>query len=172
MFINYIKELSLKKILNSTLQQVKDAPIVNSVKKVGLLLDDSYPFKKEELINELINNGFKRDNIKILLYKDKLVKDLNLGYPVFSFKDINWKGEFSAPFVNEFIYTSFDLLISYYDQGKAPLVLVTHNSKALFKVGFCSVDKRLNHLMINTNAQNFKVFVQELFKYLKILKKI
>ncbi|WP_258931887.1 hypothetical protein [Flavobacterium oreochromis] len=52
MFINYIKELSLKKILNSTLQQVKDAPIVNSVKKVGLLLDDSYPFKKK---NSLMN---------------------------------------------------------------------------------------------------------------------
>ncbi|MFK7050513.1 MULTISPECIES: DUF6913 domain-containing protein [Flavobacterium] len=172
MFINYIKELSLKKILNSTLQSVKEPSLVKTIEKVGLLLDESYSFKKEELINSLINNGFKRDHIKVLVYKQKIGKNENLSYPTFSFKDINWKGEFSAPFVNEFIYTPFDLLINYYDVGKAPLLLVTHNSKAVLKVGFSSVDKRLNHLLINVNAENFKVFVQELFKYLKILKKI
>ncbi|AMA48577.1 MULTISPECIES: DUF6913 domain-containing protein [Flavobacterium] len=172
MFINYIKALSLKKILNSTLQPVKDTLLVNSVKKVGLLLEDSYSFKKEELINELINKGFKRDNIKVLVYRDPLEKKVNLTFPTFSFKDINWNGQFSAPFVNEFIYTPFDLLISYYDVEKAPLLLVTHNSKALFKVGFSTIDKRLNHLIINTNAQNFKIFLEELVKYLKILKRI
>ncbi|WP_444647742.1 DUF6913 domain-containing protein [Flavobacterium columnare] len=172
MFINYIKGLSLKKKINSTLQPVKEAPLVTSIKRVGILLDESYSFKEQELINELINKGFKRDNIKVLVYRDKLEKSLHLTFPTFSFKDINWKGEFSVPFVNEFMYTPFDLLISYYDVEKAPLLLVTHNSKALFKVGFSSVDKRLNHLIINTNAQNFKIFVQELVKYLKILNRI
>jgi len=66
----------------------------------------------------------------------------------------------------------FDLLISYYDVEKAILLTITHNSKAQFKVGFSSVDKRLNHLMINTNAENYKVFTHELFRYLKILNKI
>nr|WP_305069735.1 hypothetical protein [Flavobacterium covae] len=120
----------------------------------------------------MINKGFKRDNIKVLVYRDPLEKKVNLTLPTFSFKDINWNGQFSAPFVNEFIYTPFDLLISYYDVEKAPLLLVTHNSKALFKVGFSTIDKRLNHLIINTNAQNFKIFLEELVKYLKILKRI
>ena len=70
---------------------------------------------------------------------------------------------------NDFINEKFDLLISYYDVEKAILLKITHNSKAQFKVGFSSVDKRLNHLMINTNAENYKVFVHELFRYLKIL---
>jgi hypothetical protein len=74
--------------------------------------------------------------------------------------------------VNNFISERFDLLISYYDVEKAILLNITHNSKASFKVGFSSVDKRLNHLMINTNAENHIVFVHELFRYLKILKKI
>ena len=45
-------------------------------------------------------------------------------------------------------------------------------SKAIFKVGFASIDKRLNHFMINTNAENYKVFAEEMFKYLRILNKI
>jgi hypothetical protein len=49
---------------------------------------------------------------------------------------------------------------------------ITRNSKAQFKVGFSSIDKRLNHLMIKTQIINHSVFVTELFKYLKLLKKI
>jgi L-rhamnose mutarotase len=51
-------------------------------------------------------------------------------------------------------------------------VLLSNESKASFKVGFSSIDKRLNHFMINTNAENYTIFIDELFKYLKILNKI
>jgi len=51
-------------------------------------------------------------------------------------------------------------------------LLTTHLSKASFKVGFASIDKRLNHFMIDTNAENYMVFMEELFKYLKILNKL
>jgi L-rhamnose mutarotase len=64
------------------------------------------------------------------------------------------------------------LLINYYDTEKAALLLVSNQSKASFKVGFSSIDKKLNHFMIDTNAENYKVFIEELFKYLKILNKI
>ena len=74
--------------------------------------------------------------------------------------------------VNDFINEKFNLLISYYDVEKAILLKITHDSKSLFKVGFSSIDKKLNHLMINTNAENHTVFVHELFRYLKILNKI
>ena len=49
---------------------------------------------------------------------------------------------------------------------------ITHDSKARFKVGFSSIDKRLNHFMINSTSTNHAVFVNELFKYLKLLNKI
>ena len=64
------------------------------------------------------------------------------------------------------------MLISYYDVEKPPLVLVTLQSKAKFKVGFSTIDKRLNAFMITTVAEKHGEFVAELFKYLKILKKI
>jgi hypothetical protein len=70
-------------------------------------------------------------------------------------------------------YSKFvDLLINYYDTEKVALLLVSNLSKASFKVGFASIDKRLNHFMIDTNAENYIVFMSELFKYLKILNKI
>ncbi|WP_415578731.1 DUF6913 domain-containing protein, partial [Flavobacterium psychrophilum] len=99
-------------------------------------------------------------------------KNETFSQPTFSNNDMSWKGTLSPIFVKDFINIPFDMLISYYDTEKAPLLLITNHSKALFKVGFSTVDKRLNHLMINTNAENYKVFVHELFRYLKILNKI
>ena len=45
-------------------------------------------------------------------------------------------------------------------------------SKSKFKVGFDTVDKRVNHFIIKTVVEDFNEFVLELFKYLKILNKI
>ena len=82
---------------------------------------------------------------------------------------MSWHATVDKKEVKDFIKEPFDLLINYYDTEKVVLLLVSHLSKASFKVGFATVDKRLNHFMIDTNAENYKVFMDELFKYLKIL---
>ena len=135
-------------------------------------LIESYFFEKEDLIKEFVANGISENNIKIIVYRDKLKKNEVFTQPTFSIKNINWNACISNPEINEFIDQKFDMLVSYYDVEKAFLIKVTQSSKAKFKVGFSSVDKRLNHLMINTNAENHTVFSHELFRYLKILKKI
>jgi hypothetical protein len=172
MFIKYIKELSLKKILKTTLKNVKPSTLETSVGTIGVIIDEKYFPEKDKLIQEIVHQGVQRDKISLLIYREKVKKGEFFAQTTFSNKDMNWKGDFSATFVNDFINSKFDLLISYYDLEKAPLLLVTNHSKALFKVGFSTVDKRLNHLMINTNVENYKVFVHELFRYLKILNKI
>jgi hypothetical protein len=172
MFIKYIKEISLKRILKRNLHNVKPSSLATPIKTIGILIDESYFQDKEQLVQELVTCGIKNEDIKMIVYKDKIKKNEIFSQPTFSLKDMNWKGDFSSAFVTDFINTPFDMLISYYDTEKAPLLLITHNSKSLFKVGFSTVDKRLNHLMINTNAENYKVFVHELFRYLKILNKI
>jgi hypothetical protein len=172
MFIKYIKELSLKKILKSSLHNVKPSVATTPIQTIGIFIDESYFSEKELLTKELVANGIQESNIKMIVFKDKIKKNETFSQPTFCNKDLSWKGDFSPTFVSEFINTPFDMLISYYDTEKAPLLLITHHSKALFKVGFSTVDKRLNHLMINTNAENYKVFTHELFRYLKILNKI
>ncbi len=172
MFLNKIKDFLTKKIVKKRLLNVSLNASSSSIKKVGIVFDESYFYEKEGLIKELILNGIKLENIDILVFKNAIKKNETFDYPTFSFKDISWSATFDKEEVNSFINKDFDLLISYYDTEKSALLLVTHSCKASFKVGFASVDKRLNHFMIATNAENFKVFMDELFKYLKILNKL
>ena len=172
MFLNLIKDYFLKRILKNSLQNVKSSSSASKINTVGIVVDESYFFQKEALVEELVANGILEQNIKLIVYKDKFKKNETDSQPTFGIKHLNWKAEITESFVNEFINEKFDLLINYYDIEKAILLKVTNNSKAHFKVGFSSVDKRLNHLMITTNAENYPVFIHELFRYLKILNKL
>jgi len=172
MFLNYLKDFSTKKIVKNSLSNVKHLASDSIIKTVGIIFDETYFYEREALVKELVQNGIKEDNIKVLVFKNKIKKKEVFDYPTFSHKDLTWSGTVDKKEVKDFIAEPFDLLINYYDTEKVALLLVSHQSKAGFKVGFSAIDKRLNHFMINTNAENYKVFMDELFKYLKILNKI
>lgn len=172
MFLDKIKSFFVKKTFKKSLFNVETSELNVAVKTVGLLIDASHFSEKEALIQELIVNGISENNIKVVAYKDKNKESVTHSYSAFSDKHLNWKGEITDSSVNDFINEKFDMLISYYDVERAILMVITHNSKAQFKVGFSSIDKRLNHLMINTNVSDYRVFTNELFKYLKLLNKI
>jgi len=172
MFLNYLKNFFTKKIVKKSLSNVKDVPANETIKSVGIIFDESYFYEKEALVQELVQQGIQESDIKILVFKDKIKKNEQFDYPVFSHRDLSWTATFEKSEVKDFTARKFDLLINYYDTEKSALLLVSNQSKASFKVGFSSIDKKLNHFMINTNAENYKVFVDELFKYLKILNKI
>lgn len=172
MFLSYIKNYFLLKLLKNNLHNLNNTATTLPVKTVGLLVDESCFFDTQSLVNEIISNGISEDNIKIIVYKDKIKKNELNKNPTFCLKHLNWNIQITNNKINNFVNEKFDILISYYDIENAVLHKVTRSSNALFKVGFSSVDKRLNHLMINTNTENHTVFVHELFRYLKILNKI
>jgi hypothetical protein len=172
MFLNKIKDFWTKKIVKKRLSNVRLINSDSSIKKVGIVFDESYFNERTELISELIEQGIKSENIQIIVFKNKIKKNEIFDFPVFSYKNLSWTASIDAKQFKDFVASDFDLLISYYDIEKAPLLLTTHLSKASFKVGFASIDKRLHHFMIDTNAENYKVFMEELFKYLKILNKL
>lgn len=172
MFLNYLKNFFTKKIVKDTLLNVKHIESDDYIKTVGIIFDESYFYEKEALVQELVKNGILESNIKILVFKDKIKKNELFDYPTFSHKDLSWTATFDKSEVKDFIAQKFDLLINYYDTEKSALLLVSNQSKASFKVGFSSIDKKLNHFMIDTNAENYQIFIEELFKYLKILNKI
>lgn len=172
MFLNYLKDFSTKKIVKNSLSNAKLLPSSGHIKTVGILFDETYFYEREALVAELISNGIREENIRVLVFKNKIKKSEVFDYPVFSHKDFSWTATIDKAEVKDFTAQQFDLLINYYDTEKAALLLVSHSSKASFKVGFAAVDKRLNHFMIDTNAENYKIFSDELFKYLRILNKI
>ncbi len=172
MFLNYIKNFFLKKTLKNSLQNLKNNVSDTSVKSIGLVVDASHFHNTELLIKELLSWGILQKNIRTIVYNEKLKKSDGEIHPIFNNKHFNWKGEFLSADVNAFVNEKFDLLISYYDLEKAILLQITNNSKAHFKVGFSSIDKRLNHFMIKAELNNYGIFTNELFKYLKLLNKI
>ncbi len=172
MFLNYIKNFFLKYTLKNKWQEVSSLATTNTIRTVGLLLDETNFFKKESLIQELISSGFLESNITVIVYKEVINKKETQSRYTFNTAVLSWNGEIADTVVSQFIQTEFDLLVSYYETEKAILLLITNNSKAKFKVGFSSIDKRLHHLTITTGIENYTIFVHELCKYLKILNKI
>ena len=172
MFLNHIKNFFVKKTLKNSLQNLKTDHSAARVQTVGLLVDVSDFAATELLIAEFIAHGILKRNIKIIVYCDAVKNNEGLKYPTFNDAQLKWNGEITASEINDFINDKFDLLISFYDIEKAILMQITHDSKAKFKVGFESIDKRLNHFIIKTEINNYTVFVSELFKYLKLLNKI
>lgn len=172
MFFNFIKDFFTNKIIKNKITDVKDVVSDNPIKTVGILFDGSNFHEREAIIQDLIEKGIQKANIQVLVFKDKIKKNETFDFDTFSSKDLSWAATFNKSEVNHFISQKFDLLINYYDVEKPALLLVSNQSKSNFKVGFATINKKLNHFMINTNAENHKVFIDELFKYLKILNKI
>ncbi|WP_369801717.1 hypothetical protein [Flavobacterium sp. 2] len=152
------------------MNNLKNEVFTSNVQTIGLLVDESKFQYSKELIKELTLYGIASENIKIVAYRDKFKVKETYSVPTFGKNHIKWKGEITEKFLNEFIETEFDLLISYYEIEKAILMIITNSSKARFKVGFASVDNRLNRWMIKTEIENYKLFIKELFKYLKSIK--
>lgn len=172
MFLNQLKDFSTKKIVKNQLPDSCTPPSDSKVETVGILFDETYVVRHDEIIEELVKNGIKRENISILVYRAPLKKNETVDYPFFTPRNFSWTATIKKQDVQDFLARHYDLLISYYDVEKAPLLLISHLTKAGFKVGFSSVDKRVHHFMIDTVSENYKLFTDELFKYLKILNKI
>jgi hypothetical protein len=172
MFLNYFKNFYIKKYVKNKLSNVINLFQNAKVITVGILIDETLFNKKEALIDQLINNGIDVNNIRLLVFKDKILKKETYNYPIFSQSDLSWIAKIINKDAEAFIAEPFDLLINYYDVEKVSLIIATNESKAKFKVGFESIDKRLNHFIIESKIEDYGIFVTELFKYLKILNKI
>jgi hypothetical protein len=165
-----LKDFFIKKTLKNNLHNVKKEVFTSNIQTIGLLIDESDFRHSKALIEELVLNGINFERIKIVVYRNKFKGKKIYSFPTFTKKHVDWKGKSNIDFLTEFIETEFDLLISYYDVQKPILKLITNQSKARFKVGFTSIDKNINRWMIDTALENYKLFVFELFKYLRSIK--
>lgn len=170
MFLNYIKDALAKKKVKKSLANFKLSYVNSKIETIGIVIDASYLESLESLFSGLLDQGIKKEQIQILVFRNNTKEQIS--YHSFSLKDMSWSATFKNDKVVEFINQHFDLLINYYDVEKAPLLSVSFLSKANFKTGFASIDKRVNHFIVNTVVTNKGLFLSELLKYLKILKKI
>ena len=67
MFIKFIKELSVKKILKNSLHNVKPTKLEHSIKSVGIIVDGSYFDFIDQLIQEFVNKGIQKEKIQVIV---------------------------------------------------------------------------------------------------------
>lgn len=172
MFYTIVKNFFLKKIVTKRLLKQQSPFVKNKIVTIGIVVDETYFSNTSALLEQICLQGFQREQITVLVYKDRIKSKEEITSPFVALKNISWAGEINKTEVNDFIATPFDLLINYYDVNKYPLLLLSAQSKATFKVGFESVDKRVNHFIIKAVVDQYEAFTVELVKYLKILNKI
>lgn len=172
MFLRYIKDIGLKKIVRKRLANYKPVQVPGVINTVGIIINETYFKEKELLVKELVKKGIQEKNIQTLSFKERLGKKEFIDCCYYTRRDIALNGSFTKEDVVQFLNTPFDMLINYYDVDSLPLMLATLSSEARLRVGFATVDNRLNDFMISMQAEKYSDFIAELFKYLKILKKI
>ena len=142
------------------------------ITSIGCIVDLDN-FEKPELFFEFVDEYKLRPNaVKIIGYKNYYDKNSPYSTPVFSDKDLGWKGAIENSYALEFLSRDYDLLVNYYNEDNLLLQLMTVKTKARVKVGFKEVDQKLNDLILEMPIKDFKTFKLELKKYLKVLNEI
>lgn len=172
MFSRIIKFFFIKRIIYKKLDQSSLLHTNSKISSIGLLVDETYFSNTVELIREICTFGIHQSHIEVVCFLDKKKKVSAEDMIYFTSEDVTWSGVIKNEKLQEFAAKPFDLLLSYYDIEKAPLLAMTFYSKATFKAGFQTVHKKANHLVINAVAENYKTYISELFKYLKIINKL
>ena len=172
MFLNNLKNFLAKNSVKKLLSDTKHTYSDGYIKKVGLIVDETEGLQKQNILDLLVKHNIDVKNITVLRFKKSINTTEKLSTDLFCYNDIDWFGNFKKASITDFIAQPFDMLINYFEIEKTPLMHVALQSKAKFKVGFDTVDKRVNHFIIKTLVEDFNEFVLELFKYLKILNKI
>lgn len=167
-----LRDKSLQKALDLALseRQVYNKPV--KLKALGVLLDARQSVDVMSVMRLADHLGVKAFDLDVLGLKEpkdtaKQQASNNTNY--FDEKMISNSGSFKSDSIESFVNKSFDVLISFYGEEQKALNIVAAKSKAKFKVGFTTVDNRINDLVIGADPNNSDQYISELKKYLKIL---
>ena len=144
----------------------------HGVLSIGCIVDLD-KFNNAEIFNKLIKEfNLQPNGVHIIGYKKDSGTHSPFGIQICEENDLGWNGNIENSYVSEFFGREYDVLINYYTDNKLVLKLLTARTNARIKVGFPSVDTKLNDLIIQTSINKFDIFKTELKKYLKILNEI
>ncbi|WP_253471902.1 hypothetical protein [Flavobacterium sp. HSC-61S13] len=170
MFLNIIKYKALKRSVKNQLSRGQHIDFNGVIKQVGIILNQKDFANKEAVVKELGLRGIGSDQISFLLSRS-VVGALKDGEVAIKVGDFDWEGKLKNEKVQRFIDTPFDLLISYYDVDEMLLLWSTAHSQARFKVGFSTIKLSNNHLSLQLPIEQYKTYIEELFRYIEIFKK-
>ena len=163
-------KLLSKKIEKSLTELSKDYRIKpNPIKTLACIVDPSFPISIDNFIDLSNSLGLKEKDFKIITFQ----RNRNI-FNVFSSLNItpecvSFYGNLNGKDSLEFISFEYDLLINFFKSNRF-LALLSSKTNAKFRVGFESVDSRLNDLIFSQKIKKYNDFKNEIIKYLKMIK--
>lgn len=144
----------------------------SGIQAVGILADLDAFSDVEALFGLTEVLGIHPNAVKVLGYKSFYDKNSPYATPVFSDKDLGWKGAVENSYVLEFLGREYDLLINYFQGDNLLMQLVSLQARARIRAGLHGVDPAYNDLIFSCDISDFGMFTSELKKYLNVLKEI
>ncbi len=171
MIFKGLKKNAIKKSLEVHLEKRDTGPqSISNLKTLAVLIDASQSVNIVSLLKLANELGVKSDKLKVIGYKKDLkeiIDDKEAAY--YNDKSFGVNGTIKNKSLQDFVDTNYDVLINFYEDSLIELDYVAAASKAKFKVGFTTVDHRINDLIIGATTNDTNLFISELKKYLKIL---
>lgn len=169
-----LSSLKTKIILKKTDKLLKNKnnslQISKNIKTVGIIVneDSGFSFELLKKLQRDIDSG--SNNFSILTCKKKNDNYNEFRGVVIKDTDFSWKASLKSEAIKSYLNQPFDMLIDFTNNAEDYNNYLVAKSKAKFKVGYPNIDERLYDLMID--SKSIKLFIDELIKYLKILKKL
>lgn len=170
MFLNGLKVKSIVRKLKNETQNRVYIPSPASIKSVGIIQKEEHSFDSKKITQLATVLGIKEKDIEIISYVNKISKDQKEVEGIFSESGIGWNAALKTSNLKTFASKKFDILLSYYSEDRLSLKVISGLSKATFKVGVNHKEEALHDLTISTEVGQEDIFINELEKYLQILK--
>ncbi|GLB51206.1 hypothetical protein NBRC110019_02450 [Neptunitalea chrysea] len=164
-----------KKIINKLRNGARDNDTVrfefNEIKKVAILVDLDN-FKNPNLLFTAFKTlALKNASLEVIGYVKKKEVEIEYVIPVYQKKEVGLIGKLKSEPLSGFVNKKYDVLINYFSEEVYELVLVSTLTKASIKVGFPTIDKNCNDLILNCDFDKTTQFFEMLKNYLKVIKK-
>ena len=172
MIFKNLKRKSLKKGLDTHLNERDTSGINAKVKSIGFLVDEAYSPDFEKFYDIFKEFKLQPKDVKVFSFVESKKKLPSLQQNQVQNKDFDWKGNLHNQNAQEFLDKEFDVLVGYYPEQHQILDVLVASSKAKFKVGFHGTDERLYDLLLHVPFKDFTLFKSELKKYLEVLGKM
>lgn len=141
---------------------------IADAKDVGILLDASDTDRTALVTQLALSLRTQYRKVHMLGFYNYPTSALNLSFPHFNNKELNWYLEPQGHLVDEFIERKFDVLINAYCGNVLPLEYISAMSNARYRIGIYNPDKTyLSDVLIDTNnREDLKSFVEQVKHYI------
>ncbi len=169
-FLRYIHLYLLKKQLRFH-HAVRKVSGLENAREIGILFDAS-DTDQTAIVNTFADSLRKqRKKLMMLGFYNFSKPALNLNFPYFNKKNLNWYREPQGLLVDDFMSRKFDILINAYIEENLPLEFISSMSQAGFRIGHYHPEKIYAYdMMIDLKGdKNLGKLTEEIKRYLSMV---